>query len=147
MPNCVISVLQGDRDAEELQRLRYEATWIREKLELPADCELLTGQTTLAGTMHVLCSNAHGFKTYIESHKCEDKQGEIARLTVANADLTARTKTLEGERAEFAQLLKDMLDVHDCTTDCWCDEDETMDTCEACQARALIAKLEGPQES
>ena len=70
--------LTAERDA-----LREEADWVRKKLDLPADTPLFAGAgKTLAGTLHVLCSHAHGYETYIAAHKCNDKQGEIARLTV-----------------------------------------------------------------
>ncbi len=88
LPNCVIAAFHGYRDADELESQRYEARWIRAKLDLPEDCELLSGETSLAGTMHVLCSDAYGFREYIKSHKCDDKQGEIARLAAANKSLS-----------------------------------------------------------
>lgn len=66
----------------------YEAlAWIRRKLGLPADAQMFSGQTTIAGALHVLCSHAHGFDDYIRAHKCDDKQGEIARLTVQVREL------------------------------------------------------------
>lgn len=71
----------------ELAGLREEALWIRRKLELPDDTEFLSGKQSLAGQMHVVCSDAFGYRTYIKAYKCDDKQGEIARLTVRNAEL------------------------------------------------------------
>lgn len=55
--------------------------WIRKKLGLAADTEMFTGApNTIAGAL--LCSDAHGMQTYIQAYKCDNKQGEIARLTV-----------------------------------------------------------------
>lgn len=79
----------GPRDSEsetaaELARLREESLWIRKKLNLPADTPFVSGAgPTLAGSMHVVCDHAHGYMTYITAYRCNDKQGEIARLTVA----------------------------------------------------------------
>jgi len=72
-----------------IAELEYEARWIREKLKLPADTQLLRGEKTLAGTMHVVCHRAHGYVAYIEAYKCDDKQGEIGRLSKRIADLEA----------------------------------------------------------
>lgn len=66
----------------ELTALREESVWIRRKLKLPEDCGFLTGRPTLAGEMHVVCSHAFGYTEYIEAFKCDDKQGQIARLKV-----------------------------------------------------------------
>lgn len=76
----------------ELAGLREEALWIRRKLELPDDTEFLSGKQSLAGQMHVLCTHAAGYLKYIEAYKCDDKQGEIARLTVRNAELLEACK-------------------------------------------------------
>lgn len=77
------------------QRLQEEASWVRRKLALPEHTPLFTGGgTTLAGTLHVVCSHAHGYQTYIKAYKCNDKQGEIARLTVENARLLAACKEM-----------------------------------------------------
>lgn len=67
--------------------LAEEAAWIRRKLGLPEDCPFLGGPPSVAGAMHVVCSNAHGYTTYIEAFRCDDKQGEIARLAVARDKL------------------------------------------------------------
>jgi hypothetical protein len=88
-------------DSEKIERLREEAKWIRTKLGLPENAPFAGSFTadgtevpTLAGAMHVTCSHAHGYMTYIESHRCDDKQGEIARLTVENKKLRERVKEL-----------------------------------------------------
>lgn len=70
---------------------KYESRWIRRKLELPANAS--TGD--LQGQMHVVCSHAHGYMTYIKAFKCDDKQGEIARLTVAVRELAKRCGCLD----------------------------------------------------
>lgn len=57
--------------------------WIRTKLKLPADAEMFSGERTIAGAMHVMEDHASGYEQYIVSYKCNDKQGEIARLSVA----------------------------------------------------------------
>lgn len=104
LPNCVISSLQGDRDQEELALLRREAEWIRRKLELPDNCPFLSGNgQTVAGEMHVVCSNAHGFKSYIQAHKCDDKQGEIARLSVAVQEQSERAADLKRQVARLVE--------------------------------------------
>ena len=72
----------------EIERLKEEADWIRTKLNMPLDTPFVSGKgPTLAGAMHVVCSHAHGYETYITAFKCNDQQGEIARLTVENAKL------------------------------------------------------------
>lgn len=63
---------------EESKRLREFRDWICTKLGLPLDAK----DSQVYGAMHVACSHAHGYETYIQSHKCDDKQGEIARLTL-----------------------------------------------------------------
>ncbi len=73
------------------QMAKCEAAWVRRKLFLPASASLQDVQVQ----MHILCSNAHGYVTYIQSHKCDDKQGEIARLSVANAALVDAVTELE----------------------------------------------------
>lgn len=67
----------------ELKQRREEAEWIRIKLGLPAD----TSTSDLYGKMHVICSHAYGYEMYIVAHKCDDKQGEIARQSVRIQEL------------------------------------------------------------
>lgn len=84
--NCVETTISELE--ERIGKLDYEAKWVRRKLDLPDDTEFISGQgKTLAGAMHVVCADAFGMLTYIRANKCDDKQGEIARLTVdlANA--------------------------------------------------------------
>lgn len=76
--------------AERAVEYAYEAGWVRRKLGLPENAILGDVQ----GQLHILCSNAHGYVTYIKAYKCDDKQGEIARLTVE----------LESIRAELTSL-------------------------------------------
>lgn len=74
---------QIDRLKAEVERLKKESAWVRKKLDLPEDTPFVSGNSdTLAGAMHVVCAHAHGYITYIEAYRCDDKQGEIARLTV-----------------------------------------------------------------
>lgn len=86
----------------EIDRCREEAAWIRRKLGLPEDCGFVTGDKTLAGEMHVVCSHAHGYVTYIEAFKCDDKQGEIARLTV---ELGKSVDTRAAIRAKLQEIV------------------------------------------
>ena len=56
-----------------------------------------------------------------------------------------RGSALEQQRDKLLAALRNMMDVQDCTTDCWCSEygdgdDEPL--CEACAARAAIASVE-----
>ena len=71
--------------------------WIKNKLGLPKDCHW----QQLFGQMHVTCSHAHGYDTYIAAYKCDDKQGEIARLTVERDAALARAEAAEKEAAKF----------------------------------------------
>lgn len=68
-----------ERERDEARRT---VAWVCRKLGIPEDSALATGESTIAGAMHVLAAHAHGYKTYIETFKCDEKQGEIARLTV-----------------------------------------------------------------
>jgi len=70
-------------------------SWIRRKLKLPENAEMFTGKDTIAGALHVLCSNAHGYRAYIKAFKCDDKQGEIARLTVQRNELLNMMKAIK----------------------------------------------------
>lgn len=79
---------QHDAHAEECQ-------WIRKKLNLPADAQFVRGMgQTLAGSMHVVCDHAHGYMTYIKAYRCNDKQGEIARLTVQLATIRRKLEEI-----------------------------------------------------
>ena len=79
------------RHVAQLAEQTEEARWIRRKLSLSYDATT----TDVYGEMHVKCSHAHGYETYITAYKCNDKQGEIARLTVA---LTEQTAEAESQR-------------------------------------------------
>lgn len=82
-------------NVEKLAELEEEAEWVRKKLELPEDTKTFTGDISLAGSLHVLCSHAHGYDKYITSYKCDDKQGEIARLTVKVQELEEKIEKLK----------------------------------------------------
>jgi len=88
----------------ELDEYKKEADWIRNKLKLPLDTKLLSGDVTLAGTMHNLCANAHGYVTYIKTEKCDDKMGKIARQEV---ELVAAMKEIEQLRQIIDEEAKD----------------------------------------
>lgn len=75
--------------------------WICRKLNLPEGTKLLTGEQTIAGTMHNVCAAAHGYEAYIKAYKCDDKQGEIARLTVALGEWASKWQQLRRELAEL----------------------------------------------
>lgn len=67
-----------------------ESAWVRMKLKLPPNASLQDVQ----GKMHVWDSRASGYMRYIDAHKCDDKQGEIARLSVANGALLDAVREL-----------------------------------------------------
>lgn len=81
-----IATLTAERD-----EARKEGLWVRKKLDLPEDCEF----TKLCGAMHVVHAHAHGYVTYIKTYKCEDKDGQIARLTVENGELKDQIDALK----------------------------------------------------
>lgn len=54
----------------------YESRWVREKLKLSPDAKT----SDVQGVLHVWDANQHGMTAYIAAYKCDDKQGEIARL-------------------------------------------------------------------
>ncbi len=55
-----------------------ERLWVRRKFKIADDAPV----GNVYGKMHNLEAHAHGYIAYIEAFKCDDKQGEIARLTV-----------------------------------------------------------------
>ncbi len=71
---------------EQLAEANNERAWVRRKLGIPEDCGFLSGEVTLAGTMHCACNAANGYRKYIETEKCDDKLGEIARMSVRLAE-------------------------------------------------------------
>lgn len=92
----------------QLADLQDESAWVRNKLKLPEDTKLLSGEVTLAGTLHCLVSHANGYLKYIETEKCDNKAGEIARqfvlITELEQRLTAALALLDAEtqiEAEF----------------------------------------------
>jgi hypothetical protein len=84
-----------DPEIERLKEIEKHWLWIKKKLKLPEDADWVT----VYGQMHVNESHAHGYVTYIESYKCDDKQGEIARLTVQVSKLKDQVFELEGRIA------------------------------------------------
>ena len=85
----------AEKRAAELEK---ESKWVRVKLGIPEDTPFSSGDgETLCGTMHVVCSHAHGYDTYIVSNKCNDKQGEIARQAVRIAELEIENARLESQ--------------------------------------------------
>ena len=68
-----------------------EGDWIRKKLGLPSSAT--SGE--LYGEMHVVCAHSVGYIRYIETYKCDDKEGEIARLTVELETLKLRLAQFE----------------------------------------------------
>lgn len=89
----------------ELGAERESLAWIRKKLELSADSKMFHGEQTIAGTLHVVWSHHQGMR-YIVSHKCDDKQGEIARLSVSLADALNRAAAAEQRVEELTAELK-----------------------------------------
>ena len=77
-PRCRVAELTAEN--ERLRSDSEQLQWIREKL---SQCwpSYKEGQS-LYGSFHVLVSHATGYEMYIASHKCDDKQGEIARQYV-----------------------------------------------------------------
>ena len=78
---CFEPTVRGWDAACSMVQAIHDIAWICRKLELPPGTQLVTGRPTIAGEMHVRCSEAHGYSAYVTSHRCDDKQGEIARLT------------------------------------------------------------------
>jgi hypothetical protein len=94
------------RLVQEVRRLREESIWVRKKLGLHEDTPFVDGNgPTLTGSMHVVCSHAHGYESYIVAYKCDDKQGEIARLTVERNELREQVKA---EREACAQIAENL---------------------------------------
>lgn len=100
----------------EVERLKEEHDWIRTKLGLPLDTPFISGKgDTLAGRMHVVCSNADGYVRYIAAYRCNDKQGEIARQSVELASLRLQLSQAERQRDDLSFLIRDT--VANCLTD------------------------------
>lgn len=100
------------------QEREVERQWIRKKLNLAEDTPFVSGAgPSLAGEMHVVCSNAHGYQKYIVAHECDDKQGEIARqsvkieeLTTANESLARELEAARGE-GEYLRLAERVVEI------------------------------------
>ena len=89
----------------EREQNRKDWAWVCRKIGIPEDSRLLSGDQTVAGTLHVLTSHAHGYKTYIAAFRCDDKQGEIARLTVEREEARAAYHKLYGRIGLVLELL------------------------------------------
>lgn len=83
----------------------------------------------LAGGGTVRTGNVIGHKRSIVVAQCRSEA--TARLFAAAPELLVA--------------IKDLMGVQDCAKDCWCNELASHETkkCEACEARAAIAKAEG----
>lgn len=97
-----------DRKVKELEAQietsNSERAWIRQKLGLPEDSPFLSGEcNTLAAAMHVVCAYAQGYERYVASHKCDDKEGQIARLTVALSEATEQANKAKELEAQLAR--------------------------------------------
>ena len=55
---------------------------------------MFAGENTIAGRLHNCDAWQHGYNTYIKAYKCDDKQGEIARLTVRAEAAEGKAKAL-----------------------------------------------------
>lgn len=98
---------------DKVAELEKEASWIRGKLKLPEDTKLLSGEVTLAGTMHCLVSHANGYLKYIETEKCDDKAGEIARQSVRIAELEKQRDGLAKDAERYRFLRDDSIPMPD----------------------------------
>ena len=70
----------------------------------------------------------------------------IARSSEMALPHVAELVRLANGAEDLLAAIKAMMDIQDCTDDCWCDEigkNELRDVCEACQCRKAIAKAEG----
>lgn len=96
--------LRAELAAEKAEagRLHDAWDWIRNKLGLPENAT----DSDIYGEMHVLEAHAHGYETYIQAHKCDDKQGEIARLTVRVGELEAEIAACRDEVERWQQLAR-----------------------------------------
>ena len=82
---------------EQLSEANKERAWVRRKLEIPEDTGFLSGDVTLAGTMHNVWSGYRGYHKYIAAEKCDDKMGKIARQSVEIDSLKGQVAQLEAE--------------------------------------------------
>ena len=83
---------------EQLSEANKERAWMRRKLEIPEDTGFLSGDVTLAGTMHNVWSGYRGYHNYIAAEKCDDKMGKIARQSVEIDSLKEQVAQLELEK-------------------------------------------------
>lgn len=102
--------------AARLRELDEEAEWVRRKLKLPPETTLLTTRPSLAGELHVVCADRHGMEAYTRAYKCDDKQGEIARLVAKNEALNVFVAAVQdalGAEREFGVItrVQDALDL------------------------------------
>jgi hypothetical protein len=127
--DCQCAFCQAARFlVKRCEELEYNLAWIRRKLGLPPDADMFSGDHTIAGMLHVWDSRQHGYQTYIEVHKCEDKQGEIARQAKRIMEL----ETIARNAKHVLERIKHI--------------DQTNHNCRACQLYADIAAAEIAKE-
>ena len=90
---------------EQLSEANKERAWVRRKLEIPEDTGFLSGDVTLAGTMHNVWSGYRGYHNYIAAEKCDDKMGKIARQSV-------EIDALEAEVMRLRSVMADVIKAH-----------------------------------
>ena len=90
---------------EQLSEANKERAWVRRKLEIPEDTGFLSGDVTLAGTMHNVWSGYRGYHKYIAAEKCDDKMGKIARQSVEIDSLKEQVAQLEAEVLRLREAL------------------------------------------
>lgn len=74
---------------------------------------------------------------------CPTDRGEPENATPtdrANAEFIVRAVN---SHADLLAALEALMEIQDCTGDCWCVEAGNPGTCEACRARAAITKARG----
>ena len=91
---------------EQLSEANKERAWVRRKLEIPEDTGFLSGDVTLAGTMHNVWSGYRGYHKYIAAEKCDDKMGKIARQSVEIDSLKEQVAQLEAEVLRLREIIE-----------------------------------------
>ena len=98
---------------EQLSEANKERAWVRRKLEIPEDTGFLSGDVTLAGTMHNVWSGYRGYHNYIAAEKCDDKMGKIARQSVEIDSLKEQVAQLEAEVTRLRNALETFIAEHE----------------------------------
>lgn len=98
---------------EQLSEANKERAWVRRKLEIPEDTGFLSGDVTLAGTMHNVWSGYRGYHNYIAAEKCDDKMGKIARQSVEIDSLKEQVAQLEAEVMRLRNALETFIAEHE----------------------------------